>query len=115
MSITAATRRSLYRAAPEVFNVLLIVLGIVSAGMGLHGFLRSSKFIDGGVTGVSMLSSKLSASPLLDLAADLQPAVHRPRLPADRPAFALRSARPSAGCRLVLATVHYPDVTPDKC
>ena len=64
MSITAVTRRSLYRAAPEVFNVLLIVLGIVSAGMGLHGFLRSSNFIDGGVTGVSMLVSKLTGVAL---------------------------------------------------
>jgi uncharacterized membrane-anchored protein YitT (DUF2179 family) len=42
----------------ELLNLLLIALGILSAGMGLHGFLLSSNFIDGGMTGVSMLLSK---------------------------------------------------------
>ena len=39
---------------------LLIVTGIMSAGMGLKGFLFSSHFIDGGVTGISMLLSKVT-------------------------------------------------------
>ena len=42
----------------------LIALGIVSAGMGLKGFLLSSNFIDGGVTGVSMLLAKTTRVPL---------------------------------------------------
>jgi len=33
----------------EAINILLIVLGIFSAGMGIKGFLLSSHFIDGGV------------------------------------------------------------------
>ena len=105
MSITAATRRSLYRAAPEVFNVLLIVLGIVSAGMGLHGFLRSSNFIDGGVTGVSMLVSKLTGIAL---------SIWLPIF--NLPFIALGYRQMGAafgGLSLVLATVHYPDVTHD--
>ena len=113
MSITAATRRSLYRAAPEVFNVLLIVLGIVSAGMGLHGFLRSSNFIDGGVTGVSMLVSKLTGVAL----SIWLPIFNLPFIALGYrqmgPAFALRSAAAIGGLSLVLATVHYPDVTHD--
>jgi uncharacterized membrane-anchored protein YitT (DUF2179 family) len=48
----------------ELRNGFLIVLGILSAGMGLHGFLRSSNFIDGGVTGVSMLLEKTTHVPL---------------------------------------------------
>src|SRR5215217_8004576 len=48
----------------EALNALLIVLGILSAAMGLHGFLLSSNFIDGGVTGVSMLLAKVTAAPL---------------------------------------------------
>ena len=32
--------------------------------MGLKGFLLSSNFIDGGVTGVSMLLAKLTGAPL---------------------------------------------------
>ena len=39
----------------EVKNTVLVILGIFSAGMGIKGFLLSSHFIDGGVTGISML------------------------------------------------------------
>lgn len=45
-------------------NTILIVLGILSAGMGLKGFLMSSRFIDGGVTGVSMLLADVLGAPL---------------------------------------------------
>src|SRR3954463_4331956 len=44
----------------EALNALLIVTGILSAGMGLKGFLVSSHFIDGGLTGISMLLSKVT-------------------------------------------------------
>ena len=43
------------RRLSEVLNAGLIVLGILSAAMGLKGFLLPSHFIDGGVTVVSML------------------------------------------------------------
>ncbi|RLS78595.1 MAG: hypothetical protein DWI02_08455, partial [Planctomycetota bacterium] len=46
------------RQLRECQNLILIVLGVFSAAMGLHGFLLSSNFIDGGVTGVSMLLVK---------------------------------------------------------
>ena len=36
------------RFLAETLNAGLIVLGILSAGMGLKGFLLSSNFIDGG-------------------------------------------------------------------
>ena len=100
MSYYSAARRTLHRAAPELLNGLLIVAGILSAGMGLHGFLLSSNFIDGGVTGVSMLVSNLTGIAAVDLAADLQPAVHRARLPSARPGLR-RSAAPrrSPACR----------------
>ena len=48
----------------EAQNALLIILGILSAGMGLYGFLLSSRFIDGGVTCVSMLLAKVTPVPL---------------------------------------------------
>ena len=47
------------RIVRPVVNFLLIILGIFSAGLGLKGFLLSSRFIDGGVTGVSMLLSNV--------------------------------------------------------
>ena len=58
------------KALREILNTGLIVLGIVSAAFGLKGFLLSSHFIDGGVTGICMLLAKttgLSLSLLLPL------------------------------------------------
>jgi uncharacterized membrane-anchored protein YitT (DUF2179 family) len=52
------------QACRQLLNLLLIIVGIFSAGMGLKGFLLSSNFIDGGVTGVSMLASRVTGFPL---------------------------------------------------
>lgn len=44
----------------EFKYALLIALGILSAAFGLKGFLLPSGFIDGGITGVSLLIFKMS-------------------------------------------------------
>jgi uncharacterized membrane-anchored protein YitT (DUF2179 family) len=81
--------------------------------MGLHGFLLSSRFIDGGVTGVSMLLAQITPLPL----PFWLPVVNLPFVAIGYrhigPAFALRSLLAIAGLAVVLATVPYPDVTPD--
>ena len=69
----------------EAKNTVLILLGILSAGMGLHGFLLSSRFIDGGVTGVSMLLAKVTRAAAAGADPGDQPALHRAGLPPDRP------------------------------
>ncbi len=48
----------------ELLNAILIFLGILSAGLGLKGFLLPSGFIDGGVTGVSLLLASVTSPPL---------------------------------------------------
>jgi uncharacterized membrane-anchored protein YitT (DUF2179 family)/quinol monooxygenase YgiN len=100
-------------ALRECRNAALILLGIASAGMGLKGFLLSSNFIDGGVTGISMLLSK--ATPV-SLSVWL-PLVNLPfvalGLRQIGPAFAARSSLAISGLAVALATVHFPDVTPD--
>ncbi len=97
----------------ELLNLLLILLGILSAGMGLKGFLLSSNFIDGGVTGVSMLLAKATGLPL----AVWLPIVNIPFIAlAYRQlgrAFAIRSTFAIGGLAITLAVVPYPDVTPD--
>jgi len=97
----------------ELLNVLLIVLGILSAGMGLYGFLFSSNFIDGGVTGVSMLVAKITGIPL----AVWLPLINLPFIALGYRqigrAFAARSVLAIAGLAVALATIPYPDVTPD--
>lgn len=91
----------------------LIVLGILSAGMGIRGFLESSHFIDGGVTGVSMLLSAAFDIPIswLLLVINLPFLLLGYRQMGLR--FALKSAAAIAGLSLALAVVPYPDVTPD--
>src|SRR6476620_778735 len=97
----------------ELLNTTLIGAGILSASMGLKGFLLSSNFIDGGVTGVSMLLAKstgLSLSVLL-------PVVNLPFIAAGYRqigrAFALRSILGIAGLVVALEAIPYPDVTSD--
>ncbi len=101
------------RSLRELLNALLMVLGILSAGMGLKGFLLSSNFIDGGVTGVSMLLAKTTGLPL----ALWLPVVNLPFIVLGYRhigrAFAIRSTIAIAGLTLTLAVVPYPDVTPD--
>jgi uncharacterized membrane-anchored protein YitT (DUF2179 family) len=61
---------SAYRAAKQLRNYrktvvrtvkdfTLITLGIMSAGLGIKGFILPNGFIDGGCTGISMLTSKV--------------------------------------------------------
>jgi uncharacterized membrane-anchored protein YitT (DUF2179 family) len=95
-------------------NTTLIVLGILSAGMGLKGFLMSSRFIDGGVTGVSMLLADVLGAPLAILILVINlPFIALGYRQLGRK-FAIKSALAIAGLSLCLAFIKYPDVTPDK-
>jgi uncharacterized membrane-anchored protein YitT (DUF2179 family) len=102
-----------HRLRRESLNALFIVAGILCAAMGIKGFLLSSNFIDGGVTGVSMLLSKATGVPL----AVLLPAINLPfvalGLHQMGVAFAIRSAIGIAGLAGALALIPFPDVTPD--
>lgn len=91
-----------------------VVLGVLSAGMGLKGFLLSSRFIDGGVTGVSMLMAEILHLPLpvLLLVINL-PFIALGYHQLGR-GFAIRSASSIVGLAACLALVHFPDVTDDK-
>src|SRR5262245_61260163 len=97
-----------------LLSIILVLAGIFSAAFGLKGFLMSSRFIDGGVTGVSMLLSNLFHLPL----AILIPVINLPFVAvgyrAIGRAFAIKSALAIAGLALCLAFIKFPDVTPDK-
>ena len=43
-----------------IIDILLIGFGILSAGLGLKGFILPNNFIDGGVTGISLLTAQLT-------------------------------------------------------
>jgi len=98
----------------EVLNVVLILFGIMSAGLGLKGFLLSSHFIDGGVTGISMLLSSVLGFPLAVLILIINLPFIAIGFSQIGWKFALRSALAIAGLSFCLAFMHYPDVTSDK-
>jgi len=81
--------------------------------MGLKGFLLSSNFIDGGVTGVCMLLAKTTPVSL----AIWLPVVNLPFVAIGYRqmggAFAVRSALAIAGLAAALFFIPYPDVTTD--
>jgi uncharacterized membrane-anchored protein YitT (DUF2179 family) len=95
-------------------NTALIVLGVFSAGFGLKGFLLSSHFIDGGVTGVSMLLATVLELPLSILILLINFPFIALGYRQIGLQFAIKSALAIAGLSLCLAFVKYPDVTPDK-
>jgi uncharacterized membrane-anchored protein YitT (DUF2179 family) len=98
----------------EIRSWILIVLGIFSAGMGLKGFLLSSRFIDGGVTGVSMLIAEVFGMPLSVLIFVINiPFIAIGYRQIGR-IFAIKSALAIFGLALCLLLVKFPDVTPDK-
>ena len=111
---TSTLRRAVSRGTPELINIVLIVLGVLSANMGLHGFLLSSNFIDGGVTGVSMLMSKVTGTTL----SVWLPVFNLPFIGLGfrqiGGGFALRSALAIGGLSLAVALIPFPDVTHDR-
>ncbi|MCC6824348.1 MAG: YitT family protein [Acidobacteria bacterium] len=97
-----------------VVNCGLIASGIFSAAFGLKGFLLSSHFIDGGVTGVSMLVSNIFGFSLPTLLVIFNlPFIAFGYKQIGR-AFAIKSTLGIVGLAVVLQVVHFPDVTPDK-
>ncbi|HUQ34506.1 MAG TPA: YitT family protein [Pyrinomonadaceae bacterium] len=98
----------------KIAGGFFLVLGVLSAGLGLKGFLLPLHFIDGGVTGVSMLVSALSKGslPLLILVINA-PFIFIGYRQIGK-MFALKSALAIAGLALCLAFLPYPVATNDK-
>jgi uncharacterized membrane-anchored protein YitT (DUF2179 family) len=102
------------RFVKGLLRLVLIVAGIFSAAFGLKGFLLSSRFIDGGVTGISMLLSDVLHLPLSILILIINlPFIAIGYRHIGR-SFAIKSVLSIAGLSLCLAFVKFPDVTPDK-
>lgn len=101
-------------ALREARSAALILAGILSAGLGLHGFLLPSNLIDGGVTGISMLLSAVTGWPL----SVFIPLVNLPFIGVGYKylgkSFAVRSALGIGGLAAALALIHFPIVTNDR-
>lgn len=114
-----------YRAGREVYNlrvalthllgdIFLISIGILSAGFGLESFLLPNSFIDGGVTGISLLVAEVTQYPLPVLIVLFNiPFILLGLSQVGRP-FALKSIAAISGLALAITFIHFPVVTSDK-
>lgn len=97
-----------------VQDIFLIVIGILSAGFGLEGFLIPNSFIDGGVTGISLLATELTKYPLPILIIVINiPFIIIGFTQIGKP-FAVKSIVAITGLALAISFIHYPVVTSDK-
>lgn len=99
------------RAGKDFF---LITLGIFSAAFGFKGFLLTNHFIDGGATGISLLISAITKTPLplLIVLVNIPFVLMGYKVVSKK--FAIKTAIAIAGLSLVLATVSFPNVTNDN-
>lgn len=107
------TRKQAYRRI-EIIRILMIVIGIISAAFGLKGFLVPNEFIDGGVTGISLLISSLTDWPISVLIVIINiPFIYLGYKRVDK-LFALKTSVAIVVLSLVLYFVSFPIVTHDK-
>lgn len=95
-------------------SIVFISIGIVSAGFGLKGFLLPNSFIDGGVTGISLLTTEITGISLSILIV----AINLPFLILGfsqvGKQFAFKSIIAIIGLALVIHFIPYPIITDDK-
>ena len=104
----------LLKTKTHIKDFLLIVAGIFSASFGLKGFLLSSHFIDGGVTGISMLLASIFEFGLPIIIVVLNLPFIFLGLRHIGKSFAVKSTLAILGLSVALAVLHFPDMTHDK-
>lgn len=118
-TISAYLRAKKYREARMTLrgyikDGFLICIGIFSAAFGLKSFLFTNHFIDGGVTGISLLVSALSPVPVYLLIIVLNVPFILMGYRTMGIQFAIKTALAISGLSIVLATVTFPNVTDDN-
>jgi uncharacterized membrane-anchored protein YitT (DUF2179 family) len=107
LSFKKAVKRSLK-------DFLLITIAILSASFGFKGFLLTNHFIDGGVTGISLLVSAVSGVPLYILVLCINIPFILLGYKVVGKHFAIKTALAITGLALCLAFVQFPNVTNDN-
>lgn len=95
-------------------DTFLIVLAITSAGFGLKGFLIPNSFIDGGVTGISLLTEQVTGISLSLLLVIINFPFLLLGYSQISKAFSIKSVSAIIGLALIVFLVPYPVVTTDK-
>lgn len=110
--------KALYKFKISTIHLLkdsfLIAIGILSAGFGLEGFLLPNSFIDGGVTGISLLTSEITKYPLPLLIIVINIPFVILGFTQIGKTFAIKSIIAITGLALAITFIHFPVITSDK-
>lgn len=98
----------------NIKSIILIILGIFSASFGLKGFLLPNHFIDGGVTGISLLVAFTTKIPLSYLIFIINVPFIILAFSQISRVFAIKTFIAIIGLSVVLAVVDFPVITHDK-
>jgi uncharacterized membrane-anchored protein YitT (DUF2179 family) len=98
----------------HIRSFIFITLAIFSAAFGLKGFLLTNRFIDGGVTGVSLLISTLTLVPLYALIIGINIPFVIMGYKTLGKEFAIKTTLAIIGLALVVANIDFPNVTDDN-
>jgi uncharacterized membrane-anchored protein YitT (DUF2179 family) len=91
-----------------------IIIGIISAAFGLESFLLPNNFIDGGATGISLLTAELFSIPIYILIVLINIPFIIIGYHVIGKQFAIKSGLAILGLAAALAMLHFPEVTKDK-
>jgi len=98
----------------EIAKLVLIATGIMSAALGLKGFLIPNDFIDGGATGITLLISSLTGWPVSALLIVINiPFIWLGYKRVDK-VFALKTLVAILVLAAILYFVNFPLITHDK-
>jgi uncharacterized membrane-anchored protein YitT (DUF2179 family) len=95
-------------------DFVLLTVGVFSAGLGLRSFLLPNNFIDGGVTGISLLTEILTNVNLSILIVSINAPFILMGYKQLSLQFALKTAAAITALAIVIAVVPYPTITEDK-
>ncbi|MFI5129505.1 MAG: YitT family protein [Chitinophagales bacterium] len=95
-------------------SAMFVILGVLAAGFGLRGFLLPNHFIDGGVTGISLLINAKTGFPLSLLIILINIPFVLLGWKQIGGEFSIKSIMAISLLALVVAVFPYPIVTEDK-
>lgn len=95
-------------------SFLIIFLGIMSAAFGLESFLVPNSFIDGGITGISLLLDKVTSWRLQFFLVVLNTPFIVLAYRQIGKNFSVKASMAIVGLALVLTFIHFPQVTNDR-
>ena len=101
---------------PKLFirDTFFICSGILSAAFGLESFLLPNRFIDGGVTGISLLITETTILPLYAIIFLVNLPFLLLGFKVVGKNFAIKTTIAILGLALMLALIEFPEITKDK-